>query len=311
MLLPAALLASGAVATSRIGETAIVVVVCATGSVLAERLVAWPRSPMVPAIVTIGAHLLDLAFGSGLIVRSLLGPNVLSGARFHGIGNELEIALSVIALIGIGAAFAAAPGRTRAWAFALLGGALTLLLSWGRLGADVGASLTLGAGVATAVVASLGDTATRKKVMIVALVPVVAVGCLAAVDLATGGDAHFSRSILQAGGLDDLGDVFQRRVEASYGSLTRGIIPLLALVAVVTLIVGIRWHRRLLTPAVSAPGLQAGIYGATAAVIAGTLTNDSGPMMLLIGTLYLVLAVGYVRFAPGNPVPHGEHHKAA
>ena len=67
---------------------------------LTDRLLPWPRSIALPAAVTVGAHVGDLVLGSGLIVRSLLGPNPLLGARFYGIGNELEITLAVATLLG-------------------------------------------------------------------------------------------------------------------------------------------------------------------------------------------------------------------
>ena len=69
--------------------------------------------------MTVGAAVVDLAFGSELIQRSLLGPNPMLGARFFGVGNELEVALAVIGLLGIGAAVATAlPARTAVWGFA-------------------------------------------------------------------------------------------------------------------------------------------------------------------------------------------------
>ncbi len=44
--------------------------------------------------------------------------------------------------------------------------------------------------------------------------------------------------------------------------------------------------------------MRAGFYGAVVAVIGGTLTNDSGPIIFLIGTTYLALAVGYFQSMP-------------
>ena len=129
--LPAVLLATGALAPSAALETTIVAVACAVLARATDALLPWPRSIVLPAAVTVGAHLVDLAFGSDLIVRSLLGPNPLLGARFYGIGNELEAALAEIALLGVGAAVAVAPARRRVWAFAAGGGVLALLLGWG------------------------------------------------------------------------------------------------------------------------------------------------------------------------------------
>ena len=297
--LPGVLLVSGAFSTSKSGETLMIAAACTVLTLASQAIVPWPRTPLLPAAATIAGHLLDLAFGSGLTIRSLLGPNPILGARFYGIGNELEVTLAVIALIGIGAAVARSEQRTRVWSFVLAGGLLTLLLSWGRLGADVGASLTLGAGAAAGAVASLEGASTRRRIAIVLLAPALALGALAAVDILTGGDSHFTRSVLRAGGAHELGDVFQRKLESSYGSLSRGIIPLLSLAAIVGLVFGLRARKRLLAPIDGYPGLQAGIYAALTAVVAGALTNDSGPVILLIGTVYLGLAVGYV--ASGSP----------
>jgi len=130
--------------------------------------------------------------------------------------------------------------------------------------------------------------------------PALALALLAALDLATGGNAHFTRSVLKAGGLDELGQVAQRRFELSYSSLGRGIIGPLVVLAAILLVAGIRGRRRLLAPLDGAPAMRAGVYGALAAVIAGALTNDSGPVIFLIGMAYLALAVGYVRSAPNK-----------
>ncbi len=57
---------------------------------------------MLPAAVSFGAHAIDLALGSHLIGLSIAGPNPKGGSRFFGIGNELEIILSLTVLIGTG-----------------------------------------------------------------------------------------------------------------------------------------------------------------------------------------------------------------
>ena len=131
------------------------------------------------------------------------------------------------------------------------------------------------------------------RIAMIGAAPLLALGVLAVLDIATGGDAHFTRSVLDAGGLGDLADIAQRRVELSYRSLTRGIIGLLVAVALIALIWGVRSRRKLLAPLEPWPGLRAGLIGALVAVVVGALSNDSGPMILLIGTSYLGLAAGY------------------
>jgi hypothetical protein len=134
--------------------------------------------------------------------------------------------------------------------------------------------------------------------MAVLAVPALAIALLAALDLATGGDSHFTRSVLRAGGLRELGEVAQRRFELSYTSLGRGLIGPLVVLAALALVAGVRWRNRLLEPVAGAPGLVAGIWAGLAAVVTGALTNDSGPIILLIGTTYLALAVGFVAAVP-------------
>ena len=44
--------------------------------------------------------------------------------------------------------------------------------------------------------------------------------------------------------------------------------------------------------------LALAMIGAFAAVIAGTLGNDSGPLILEIGAIFLLLSTGYARSRP-------------
>jgi hypothetical protein len=293
--LPSAALLTAALAPSRIGEIALIAILCGVPALISDRLLAWPLAIALPATVTVISHVVDLAFGSPLIARSLLGPNPILGARFYGVGNELEVTLALIGLLGIGAALATAGPRQLVWGFVAGGGTLAFLLSWGRLGADVGASLMLAAGTAAAAVLALGERPGRREIAIVVAAPALALAALAGVDLVTGGDAHFTRSVLRAGGLEELADTAQRRLELSYRSLGRGVTGLLVAVAVGALLVGVRYRRRLLAPLAGAPGLRAAAGGALVALVAGALTNDSGPIIVLIGTVYLALFAGYVQ----------------
>ena len=124
---------------------------------------------------------------------------------------------------------------------------------------------------------------------------------LALLDLVTGGDAHFSRSVLEAGGLDEIADIAERRVRLSYRSLGRGIDPVPGRVRP-----GRRWRsdsataRTLLAATEHAPGVRAAVYGLLAAVLVGALTNDSGPIILLIGSSYLLFVAVYLAAVPSR-----------
>ena len=308
MWLPSVLLLTAGLAPSGPVEGLIVAGACALLAIVTDRIRPWPRALVPPAAVAFALHATDLALGSELVGRSLLGPNPVLGSRFFGAGNELEITLAAVGLLGLGGALATASPRARVWGFAVGGGLLALMLAWGRLGADVGAVPTVVAGATVAALVAAGEITWRRRVAILLVAPVAGLAALALLDLATGGDAHFSRSVLEAGGLDEVADIAERRVRLSYRSLGRGAIPFLVAFALVGLAVGFRYRRALLRATDSAPGVRAGVYGLLAAVIAGALTNDSGPIILLIGSSYLLFAAVYLAAVPAprarpNAVP--------
>ncbi len=296
--LPSVLLLTAALAPSSIGEALIVAAGCGALAVASDRIRPWPRALALPAAVAVVLHIADLALGSDLARRSLLGPNPVLGSRFFGAGNELEIALAAVGLLGLGGALATASPRARVWGFAIGGGVLAFALAWGRLGADVGAVPTVIAGATVAALVAAGPIAWRVRLAILLVAPVAGLAALALLDLLTGGDAHFSRSVLEAGGLDEIADIAERRVRLSYRSLGRGAIPFLVAFAAVGLAVGFRYRRTLLASADRAPGVRAAVYGLLAAVLVGALTNDSGPIILLIGSSYLLFAVVYLAAVP-------------
>ena len=297
--LPSVLLLTASLAPSAVVETLIVAGACGALALATDRVRPWPWALAVPAAAAFVLHVGDLALGSELVRRSLLGPNPVLGSRFFGAGNELEIALAAVGLLGLGGALATASPRARVWGFAIGGGVLAFTLAWGRLGADVGAVPTVVAGATVAALVAAGAITWRRRIAILLVAPVAGLAALALLDLVTGGDAHFSRSVLEAGGLDEIADIAERRVRLSYRSLGRGAIPFLVVFALIALAVGFRHRRRLLRATERAPGVRAAVYGLLAAVLVGALTNDSGPIILLIGSSYLLFAAVYLAKVPG------------
>ncbi len=295
MWLPGVALLTAAIAPGRTTEAAIL----GAGSVLlgvaTARLVRWPLAPAVPAAVVFAAHAVDLARGSPLIGASLAGPNPAGGARFFGVGNELEIILAVSLVVGAGAALCALRMRPPlAFAVAALVGAA--VLGAGRLGADVGAVVTLGAGGAAAVIASLPGRPSRRAIAFGVAAPVAGVLALVLLDLATGGNGHLTRSVVHSHGSGNLADVARRRFDGSRASLhTPGWIAafVIALTAVAWL--ASRWRSML--EQVPRP-LAAGLAGAWVATVVGALANDSGPLILEIGAIFLLLAREYAVVQP-------------
>jgi hypothetical protein len=257
----------------------------------------------VPAALVFGAYALDLARGSPLIGASIGGPNPKGGARFFGIGNELEIILSLEVLFGLGAALSALPRRYARFGFAAGCLVAAAIIGSGRLGADVGGVITLGAGGAAAYLASLGRRPSRRAIALAVLVPVAAVGALIGLDLLTGGGAHLTRSVVHSGGVGDLLDIVRRRLIISVSGLKRVSTAITCGLGIVAFYYGVRRRHEIFAALRDEPVFMAGIWGAFAATVVGALSNDSGPLIFEVGLLLLLLATGYARNRPGAATP--------
>jgi hypothetical protein len=301
------LLVVGGFNPSRTVELAVIALGSFGLAILTDRLAPWPRAILVPCAVTVIAYAADLARGSDLVIRSLLGSNPRFGSRFYGIGNELESTLPLLLFLAL-AALLMGRGRSRegALTFGIGGLVLGAIVGSGRLGADVGGVLTIGVGTAVCVLLMLPGGITRRALVLAILTPAAALVALAALDLATGGDSHFTRSVLHADSSGSLWDTFTRRYELAFGVLKRGLMPFATGIAVLALVYGIRYRERIYAPLGGDAAWRAALWGGVAAGIAGTLFNDSGPLLLLFSTFVLVVATAYVRGGAAPTVDGGE-----
>ncbi len=298
------LLFTGWLAPSRLAEMAIIVAGAFGLAALTDRFVRWPRGPLVPAGVAIVTYSADLIFGSPLIIRSLLGVNPRSGSRFYGLGNELESTLTALLLVGLGALlFGRGESRRAAAVFALTGAVFAVFVGAGQLGADVGGVITLGAGIAAATIVMLPGRPSRRVIALAALVPVIALIALAALDLVTGGDGHFTRTVLKADSAGSLWDVVTRRYTLAFNVFTLGAMPLVVVVGVLAVAYAVRYRERIYAPLRGSASWRAALIGGLTASIVGALTNDSGPLLFAFGVAVLTCATAYVR---GDPALAGE-----
>jgi hypothetical protein len=283
---------------------------------LTDRAIPWPVAPAVPAAIVFLAHAIDLAFGSPLIGAAISGPNPAGGARFYGVGNELEVILAVSILVGAGSAIAwiedgrgmfTGPRHT-AIGFGVVALVAAVILGSGRLGADVGGVITIGAGIAAATVLMLPGTPSRRTMLLAAVVPIAALVALAALDLVSGGNGHFTRTILQADSAGSLWDVVTRRYTLAFNVLKTGAMPFITLIAVLGAAYAVRHRRRIFAPLGESPAWRATLIGGLTASIVGALSNDSGPMLLAFGVFVLACATAYIR---GDPRLAIEEERAA
>ncbi len=303
IFLPLTLLAAAAFEPGQTLETLIVMLGAPLLAAATLALFGGYRALALAAGLTVLAYAIDVATGSPLTSLSPLGPNPGLGVRFFGIGNELEALLAVLVVAGTGAGLTGfAPRLSRrgcAVAFLALGLIAALVFAAGRFGADVGAAIVLPLGAAVAA-ATIAATRRRSALLVVAL-PFAVLALIALADLLSGANAHFTRSVLDAGGLGDLGDVAQRRLQLSARSFTRPIVfvflPLILVLAAFAVVRRDRlgaWLR-------GRPAMRAGLIGAVAATVVGTLANDSGALLLEIGAAYLLVFAGYAWAEAGSP----------
>ncbi len=295
VLLPAVLLLGAALEPGRTAETLLVMLAAPLLAAAFLAALGGYRALAAAAALTVIANAADVIAGSPLTALSLLGPNPGLGVRFYGIGNELEALLAVLIVAGTGAGLSgfaprSAP-RAAAAAFLTIGIGAAFVFAAGRFGADVGAAIVFPAGAAVAAAAVAARR--RRTALLVLAAPLAVLALLALIDLVSGANAHLTRSVLDAGGLSDLADVAQRRLQLSAHSFTRPIVfvflPLIALLAALAFVRRERlrgWLR-------GRAAMRAGLLGALAATVVGTLANDSGALLLEIGSAYLLVFVGF------------------
>jgi len=125
-----------------------------------------------------------------------------------------------------------------------------------------------------------------------------AIVLLAGLDLATGGDGHFTRTVLQADSAGSLWDVVTRRYTLAFNVFAQGAMPLIMVVGVLGVAYAVRYRERIYAPLRGSPSWQAALIGALTASVIGALTNDSGPLLFAFGVSVLTCATAYVRGDP-------------
>jgi hypothetical protein len=297
---PLAVLLTAALEPGAAVEYATIALACFALGALSDALLPWPRAPLAPAIVSILALVIDALAGTQLLMRSLLGPNPILGARFYGFGNELKSGLAVLALAAVAAAlYPAARSRRAALTIALVGAALAAIEGSARLGAGVGGVILVAAGFAVATILLLPGSVSRRRLLLGIAAPLLALVGLALIDLATAhGSGHFTGSILHARSAGDLRDVIVRRYTAAWNELKNHAMPYATGLALLYAALGLRNRGRLLAPVGGDPAWTAALAGGLAAGVVGTLSEDSGPVLLVVAVFALGCVCAYLAGRP-------------
>jgi hypothetical protein len=277
-------------------EYALIVGACLLLGAASDALLRWPRGPLAPAVAAVVALTADQLAGTQLLTRSLLGPDPILGARFYGIGNELKSGLAVLVLIAVAAAlYPARRGARGAAAFALSGAALAAIEGAARIGAGVGGVILVAFGFALAAALMLPGALSRRRALAVLAAPLAGLAALAVIDLATAhGQGHFSGSILHAHSAGDVREELVRRYTAASQELGNHAMPVACALALAC--AAWAWGRRgrLLAPVAADPAWLAALAGGIAAGVIGALSEDSGPLLLVVAVFVLGCAGSYL-----------------
>ena len=222
--------------------------------------------------------------------------------RFYGIGNELKSGLAVLVFAAVAAAlYPAVRGRRAATTMAVCGIVLAVIEGSARIGAGVGGVILVSAGTAVATVLLLPGRVTRKRGLIVLISPVVGLVALAALDLTTAhGTGHYTGSVLHAHSAGEIRDIIVRRYTAAYDELKHGAMPFATALALVVSALGVRHYRRLLAPVDCDPGWLAALAGGLTAGVIGALSEDSGPVLLVVAVGVLGCVLSYLWGRPAS-----------
>ena len=293
---PAAVLVTAAVEPGAAVEYAAIALLCFGLAALSDVLLPWPRAPLAPAVVSVLALVIDALAGTQLLMRSLLGPNPIIGARFYGFGNELKSGLAVLVLGAVAAVLYPAV-RSRRAALAMAGAGIVLAVIEGsaRIGAGVGGVILVAAGATVATLVLLPGSFSRRRVLVLICAPLLALVLLAAIDLLTAhGSGHYTGSILHARSAGDLRDVLVRRYTAAWRELKNHAMPFATALALICAVAGVRLRERLLAPVGGDPAWVAALGGGLTAGVVGTLSEDSGPVLLVVAVFALGCLCAYL-----------------
>lgn len=207
----------------------VIVLVLLTIALVALSVLVF-RSPARAFVWLCGAIvislMIDLLRGAPLMVASIASYNIIEGARYYGIGNELMGTMMGAAIIGMGMLLAGLKRKnpeTPRWAGAMLGvvfAAVFVFIAAPQLGAKVGGAIAMAPAMAAVVLARRGWKPNLKSISVVLLISVLLVGAMFAFDLLRSGSAqsHAGRaaSLATSGDLAGLFGIFQRKLALNF-----------------------------------------------------------------------------------------------
>jgi hypothetical protein len=140
---------------------------------------------------------------------------------------------------------------------------------------------------------------SARRIALVVASPLIGLAALALVDLVSaGGHGHYVHNVIEPGSLSNLAEIVSRRARLGWGAFQRGNMPWATLAAVLAVAYAVR-NRRIYDP-VRAPAWHAALLGGLTGGIAGALSEDSGPLLLVVAVAALAALTAYIHGGGGG-----------
>ena len=277
---------SGAVA-GLVALSALIVAAAALGLRSPTRAFVWLCAALVVSLAV------DLARGAVLISSSIASYNLIEGARYYGLGNELMGTLLGATIMGVGAALAGGTiaARWRGVSAAGVFAVVFVFIGWPGLGADAGGAASAAPAMAVALLAARGWRPTVRSVGAVLIVAAIAIGGLFAVDALRGGGSqtHIGRiaGLVAGGGAAGVLQVAERKLALNFMLLSTSVWSRLLALSLIGSAV-LYWHgRRRLGVAFLGREEAAAALGCCVGTAAAFAFNDSGVLAAAACSVYL------------------------
>lgn len=266
-----------------IGSTvALVVLTAAILGLCALTLRTPSRAFVWLCAIDVAVMMVDLLRGAPLMVASMASYNIVEGARYYGIGNELMGTMLGATVVGMGMALASGRigSRVASLLAVLVFGVVLVFVAAPALGAKVGGALAMTPAMATALLARRGWRPSVRGVALVVLITILAVGGVFAVDALRAGSAqsHAGRTatMLTGGNVAGILDIFQRKLALNFMLVTGSLWSRLLGLCLVGSAILLWWGKRERGAEFLSREESAAALGCCVGAVAAFIFNDSG-----------------------------------
>lgn len=259
-----------------VGFTALILAFCVLAFKTPARSFVW-----LSAILVIGM-MIDLASGASLMARSIASYNIVEGARYYGIGNELMGTMLGASIVGVGIALAAGrlSRRLSGIVASVVFCGVFIFIAAPTLGANAGGALSIVLAVITTLLARRGRRPDLRSLSTVAAIAVSILIAVIAVDMLHigGSQSHIGRSVrmLTGGNAATIVDIIQRKIALNWMLVSTSLWSRLLGISLAGSIALYWWGRR--TRGVQFLKIEesAAALGCCVGAVAALIFNDSG-----------------------------------